>query len=102
MKNFRTYQLALALHRKCEELSVRGELKDQLGRATLSIVLNLAEGSGKLTMKDRRKFFSSAFGSLREVQACLELVSSVELTALADETGAHVYKLLKNPGYLLN
>ncbi|MBX7138295.1 MAG: four helix bundle protein, partial [Oligoflexia bacterium] len=42
-------------------------------RATLSIALNLAEGRGKPTRKDQLRFFSIAFGSVRECQAILIL-----------------------------
>ncbi len=101
MQNFRTYQLALTLHKGCEKVKGSTVLRDQLTRASLSVVLNLAEGSGKLTTNDRRRFFSMAFGSLREVQACLTVVSVTELTELADKVGAHIFKLVKSPGYLL-
>ncbi|MBX7138601.1 MAG: four helix bundle protein, partial [Oligoflexia bacterium] len=42
-------------------------------RASSSIVLNLAEGAGRATRADQNRFFSIAFGSLRECQAILDL-----------------------------
>ena len=99
--NFRTYQLALALHQGCKALKLTGELGDQINRASLSVVLNLAEGSGKLTANDRRRFFAMALGSIREVQACLAVSSSSDLQGLADKVGAHTYKLIHKPGTLL-
>jgi hypothetical protein len=45
MKNFRTYNMALELYRKGQDLPLKGELRDQFERASLSVVLNLAEGS---------------------------------------------------------
>ncbi len=39
---------------------------DQLDRASLSIVLNIAEGAGKTTSADKHKFFASARGSAME------------------------------------
>ena len=75
-------------------------LRDQFERASLSIVLNLAEGSGKPTTKDRRKFYAIAMGSLRETQALLKILSwQAELKA-SDQLGAYLYKLIKNPGSL--
>ena len=49
-----------------------GDLKDQLERAAISFVLNLAEGAG-FQGRQRKHFFSIAYGSAREARACLEL-----------------------------
>ena len=40
-----------------------GEVRDQLDRASSSIPLNIAEGNGKYTPKDRCRFFDIARGS---------------------------------------
>lgn len=53
------------------------DLKDQLKRATVSIPLNIAEGSGKVTFSDRARFFAIARGSAMECAAifdCLEIL----------------------------
>jgi len=97
MKNFRTYQLAMELYKKGRLLKIGSvSLKDQFDRASLSIVLNLAEGEGKATVKDRKKFFVIAMGSLREVQACLEILENQELGDLANKLGAYLHKLIRN------
>ena len=63
MKNFRTYELAVFLYKECQKIKVRNPvIRDQFERASLSIVLNLAEGSGKPSAKDRRRFYSFALG----------------------------------------
>ena len=49
------------------------EVKDQLKRALTSAVLNLVEGNGRKTAKDRKCFFNRATASLSEASACLEL-----------------------------
>jgi four helix bundle protein len=49
--------------------------RDQLLRASQSIPLNIAEGNGKGTNADRRRFFEIARGSALEcasIQDCLE------------------------------
>ena len=39
-----------------------GDIKDQLDRASNSIPLNIAEGNGKYSPKDRCRFFDIAHG----------------------------------------
>ena len=50
------------------------ELADQLRRATVSIPLNIAEGAGKPTDKDRGRFNAIARGSAMECSAILDLL----------------------------
>lgn len=94
LQNFKTYQLAVKLYEQCEPLPGKPFVRDQLQRAALSIVLNLAEGSAKPTLKERKRFYSIAFGSLREVQALLEISKQEHVVGLADEIGACLYTLV--------
>ncbi len=48
------------------------EVCDQLDRASLSALLNLAEGNGKRRGQGRAKFFDDARGSATECAACLD------------------------------
>jgi four helix bundle protein len=58
-----------------------GEVKDQLDRASTSIALNIAEGNGKYSLKDRCRFFDIAQGSALECAAGLDvLVAKGKLT----------------------
>ena len=41
----------------------RSHLADQLGRAATSIVLNIAEGAGKFSKPDKRRYYLTAVGS---------------------------------------
>jgi four helix bundle protein len=50
-----------------------GFLADQLRRAVSSIPLNFAEGYGKRTAKEQRRFFMIARGSTNEVAAILDV-----------------------------
>ena len=47
----------------------RGHLADQLGRASTSIVLNLAEGASKFSKPDKRRYHLIAVGSTTECAA---------------------------------
>jgi len=66
--------------------------------SVISVALNLAEGSGRATKKDQKRFFDIAFASLRESQAVLDLGSSPPSQALecADKLAAHLYCLIKS------
>ncbi len=48
--------------------------RDQLRRAALSIPLNIAEGTGRFTPKDRRNFYVIARSSVFEVAAILDIL----------------------------
>jgi len=99
LKTFRTYQLAKTLYQSCRGLKLKNPVKDQFERALLSTLLNTAEGSGKLSGKDRRRFYAIAMGSLRETQALLEIIENCnEQLILADRVGASLYRLIQNPG----
>ena len=49
-------------------------VRDQLDRASTSILLNLAEGNGKFTNSDRCRFFDIARGSALECAAALDVL----------------------------
>jgi len=49
------------------------ELTSQIRRATLSIILNVAEGSAKESDKDFKRYLGNSLGSINEVVACLEV-----------------------------
>ena len=95
IRNFLAYELAKKLHRKVEAMQLKHQTKDQLFRASQSIVLNLAEGSAKPTKRDKARFYAIAFGSTREVQAIFELIElkDAETLDLADHIAACLYKL---------
>ncbi len=49
-------------------------LRDQLDRASLSIVLNIAEGCGRRAVRDKRRFYAMARGSAFECSAVLDVL----------------------------
>ena len=55
-------------------VSSKAAAKDQLDRASTSIPLNIAEGNGKFSSKDRARFFEMARGSALECAACLDVL----------------------------
>lgn len=56
-----------------ENGNIDSYIRDQLRRASISIVINIAEGSGKFSKPEKRKFYTIARGS------CYECVSLIEI-----------------------
>lgn len=52
---------------------------NQLERASISIPLNIAEGNGKSSFKDRKRFFEVSRGSAFECAACLDILFSMKV-----------------------
>lgn len=73
------YKNAKALsHEVCKlvktfPIDERFALCDQLRRAVMSIPINIAEGFGRFSSKEKAHFIQIAFGSLNEVMCELEL-----------------------------
>jgi four helix bundle protein len=65
-------------------ISAKAAAKDQLDRASTSIPLNIAEGNGKFSAKDRARFLEIARGSTLECAACLDVLVARKL-ATADQ-----------------
>ncbi len=72
-------------------------LRDQFLRASSSIALNLSEGSAKPTLKDRKRFYHIALGSVREAQTVLRLAEADEqVQRKAEFLGICVYRLCRS------
>ena len=59
------------------------EVRSQLDRASLSALLNVAEGNGKRRRRVRAKFFDDARGSATECAACLDALVAVRRCPMA-------------------
>jgi len=98
MKNFRTFDLAVEFYHLMDELKLSRHEQEQCQRAALSIVLNLAEGRGRPTVKDQVRFFYIALGSVRECQALL-IINDLQTSRYwfsLDKLAASLYKLIKH------
>ncbi len=71
------WQKARVLTKRVYEISNRNSfqkdfsLKDQIRRAALSVMLNIAEGFGRRTHNEFKHFLYISHGSIAEVQSCL-------------------------------
>ena len=50
-----------------------GYLIDQLKRALASSILNLAEGNGRYSTKERNRFFDFSLGSIKESMSAIDI-----------------------------
>jgi len=78
---------------------------DQLRRASFSILLNIAEGSGRFTKPDKRKFYIIARGSVFECVAIFDYLKDQSVISNHDfeiyysffeEISKMLYSLIKN------
>ena len=90
-------EVAIEFYRSINEVKVPIFLRDQLARAASSIVLNLAEGNAKPTLKDKRKFFYISYGSLKECEVIYKMqgLEHTNSFQLLDKAGALIWKLCK-------
>ena len=62
----------------------RFELGSQLIRASLSILLNIAEGSGKSSDRELNRFIDISLGSLNETLAAIDVLKDTKLITESD------------------
>jgi len=109
-ENLEVYKKAFASHQKVYAFLNSGKnspgyLKNQYGRASLSIMLNIAVGSGISTNKDRKNFMINARGSVFECVAIIDFVFAQneiqeslhqEIKSGYDEISRMLYAMIKN------
>ena len=80
------YNLALEFHALASALRLRGHaaLRDQMDRASMSVVLNIAEGAGRRLPADKARFYGIARGSAMESAAAFDIIRLRGLAPLAD------------------
>jgi four helix bundle protein len=79
--------------------------KDQLRRASFSIVLNIAEGTGRFSNADRRKFYVISRSSIFECVAILDVLKDERIIlesefstfyVKAEEVSKMLFAMIKN------
>jgi four helix bundle protein len=108
-QNLPVYKKAKLFHVNCKKIILKNKLDryvvDQLGRASFSVPLNIAEGSGKFSKAHRRNYFTIARASLFECVAVLDIlkdelkISESDMESMlkdADELSRILYAMIKN------
>ena len=65
--------------------------KNQLDRASTSVPLNIAEGNGKFSIKDRARFFQIAQGSALECAAALDVLVAKQQIGKQEAAGGKAF-----------
>jgi four helix bundle protein len=87
-----SHKLVIAIFEKCEKLDKFDVLKNQIERSVLSITSNIAEGFGRQSTADKRRFYVIARGSMYEVQNQLlvardtQRINDKDFNALAEHS----------------
>ncbi len=108
-QNLEVYKKAVLFHLNCKKilgsLKLEKYVNDQLGRASYSIVLNIAEGCAKSSNADRKNYFTTSRGSVFECVAILDIMTQsnhldektyLENLKLADELSRMLFTMVKN------
>jgi len=78
-----------------------GNLVDQFKRALTSAILNLAEGNGRTSAKERNRFFDISLASISETIACIDIFEAfgeipAELSAQICSNLKIAYVMIRN------
>ena len=68
----------------------RYALSDQLRRAVISVPSNIAEGSGRMSLKEKTRFLEISYGSLMEVYCQLQIAFKRQYITEVEYNGCKV------------
>ena len=105
-RRFKVYQDAKRYNQRIFRIAKNfpRDVRSQLIRCSLSVVLNIAEGSAKKSDKDFNRYIENSLGSVNETVACLEIAYDIneinaqelsELIKIAEEIAKQLGGLSK-------
>ncbi|NUN99111.1 MAG: four helix bundle protein [Saprospiraceae bacterium] len=77
-QEMRGVNLKVLKHLFAQKHTLDPYLQDQFKRASLSALLNLAEGTGRMTNPDKKKFYVTARASVFECVAILQILLDID------------------------
>jgi four helix bundle protein len=82
-RDLKVYQICRAINKEIflllKDPKYDRNVRDQLSRASMSIALNIAEGSGRFSSKDKRNFYVIARSSAGECMAMMDILEDLQL-----------------------
>jgi four helix bundle protein len=98
----KSVDLAVHIYRITEEFprSEQYGLTNQVRRAAVSVSSNIAEGQGRGTTNDFRRFLAIAYGSLQEVET--QIIIAQQLGYLGDSAATEALDLCAETGRIIN
>ena len=78
----------------------RYALCDQLRRAAISVPSNIAEGNGRISVKEQIRFLEIAFGSVMEIYCQLQI--AVDLEYISEEDFNQIKPLIYNTSKMIS
>lgn len=109
-QRLKVYSKAKAFHANVSKTILnqrdfKPHVKDQLGRASMSIILNIAEGTSRFTNPSKKNFYVIARGSVFECVAGLEILKDQKMITKetyddffeqADELSRMIFGMIRN------
>ena len=108
-RNLEVYKKAKVFYNRAmilvNQKTFNRHVNDQLSRASFSVVLNIAEGSGRATNPDRKRFFVISRSSVFECVAILDVMHDEglvtnnqfeEMHERADELSRMLFVMTRN------
>jgi four helix bundle protein len=101
-EEIKAWQKARKATKKVYEITIDGKfakdfgLRDQIRRAAVSVMANIAEGQGRNSDKEFANFLNIAHGSLAETQSHLYI--ALDLEYLNEKDFEQIYDLLDEVG----
>lgn len=85
---------------KCFPQEEKFALGDQLRRAAVSVTSNIAEGTGRQSLKDQAHFIELSYGSLMEVMSQLDL--ALDLNYINEEEHQRMERIIEEQARILS
>ena len=85
---------------KCFPQEEKFALGDQLRRAAVSVTSNIAEGTGRQSLKDQAHFIELSYGSLMEVMSQLDL--ALDLNYINKEEHQNMERIIEEQARILS